>query len=94
MAQGNSYEEARKQRLEDNKRRFEELGVLKVANSLSDVIKKKNKAPVKNQVKSKTTLVNPDFVRRSSRPRKQVTYSVKSFDFVFSHNCEEIDITI
>ncbi|KAI3953880.1 hypothetical protein MKW98_017704 [Papaver atlanticum] len=75
MSQGNSYEEARKQRLEDNKRRFQELGVLKMANSLSNVIRKKNKTPVKNQVKSKTTPVNPDFVRHSSRPRKQVTYS-------------------
>ncbi|KAI3967927.1 hypothetical protein MKX01_027110 [Papaver californicum] len=74
MAQGNSYEEARKQRLEDNKRRFQELGVSKIANSLSDVIKKKNKIPRKNQVKSKTAPVNPDLVRRSSRPRNQVTY--------------------
>ncbi|KAI3986510.1 hypothetical protein MKX01_021566 [Papaver californicum] len=74
MAQGNSYEEARKQRLEDNKRRFQELGVSKIANSLSDVIKKKNKIPRKNQVKTKTAPVNPDLVRRSSRPRNQVTY--------------------
>ncbi|KAI3932181.1 hypothetical protein MKW92_028227 [Papaver armeniacum] len=74
MAQGNSYEEARKQRLEDNKRRFQELGVLKIANSLSNVIKEKNKTPRKYQVRSKTAPVNPDLVRRSSRPRSQVTY--------------------
>lgn len=29
MAQSNSYEEARKLRLEDNKRKFQELGVFK-----------------------------------------------------------------
>ncbi|KAI3941358.1 hypothetical protein MKW92_005305, partial [Papaver armeniacum] len=74
MAQGNSYEEARKQRLKDNKRRFEELGVSKMANNLIDGDKTKNKAP--RQVKSKTTPVIPaDLVRRSSRPRNQVTYS-------------------
>ncbi|XP_026397937.1 putative B3 domain-containing protein At5g58280 isoform X4 [Papaver somniferum] len=74
MAQGNSYEEARKQRLQDNKRRFQELGVLKIANSLSDVIKDKNNTKRKYQVRSKTAPVNPDLVRRSSRPRSQVTY--------------------
>ncbi|KAI3877609.1 hypothetical protein MKW92_004309 [Papaver armeniacum] len=75
MAQGNSYEEAREQRLEDNKRRFQELGVLKIANSLSNVIKEKNKTTRKYQVRSKTAPVNPDLVRRSSRPRNQVAYS-------------------
>ncbi|KAI3892993.1 hypothetical protein MKX03_008991 [Papaver bracteatum] len=74
MAQGNSYEEARKQRLEDNKRRFQELGVLKIASSLSDVIKEKNKIQRKYKVRSKPDPVNPDLVRRSSRPRNQVTY--------------------
>ncbi|KAI3892994.1 hypothetical protein MKX03_008992 [Papaver bracteatum] len=74
MAQGNSYEEARKQRLEDNKRRFQELGVLKIANSLSNVIKEKNKTPRKYQMRSKKAPVNLDLVRRSSRPRSQVTY--------------------
>ncbi|XP_026379340.1 putative B3 domain-containing protein At5g58280 isoform X1 [Papaver somniferum] len=68
MAQSNSYEEARKLRLEDNKRKFQ------MANSLSNVIRKKNNT-AKNQVKSKRTPVNPDFVRRSSRPREQVTYT-------------------
>ncbi|MCL7028935.1 hypothetical protein MKW94_012673, partial [Papaver nudicaule] len=73
----NSYEEARKQRIEDNKRRFQELGVKKMANTLNDVIKKKNKTPWRNQakVKSNTTPTNPDLVRRSSRPRKKVSYA-------------------
>ncbi|KAI3877737.1 hypothetical protein MKW98_020218, partial [Papaver atlanticum] len=75
MAQGNSYEEARKQRLKDNKRRFEELGVLKMANNLIDGNKTK-KQKDKMQVKSKKIPVIPaDLVRRSSRPRNQVTYS-------------------
>ncbi|KAI3860392.1 hypothetical protein MKX03_032137 [Papaver bracteatum] len=73
MAQGNSYEEARKQRLEDNKRRFEEFGVLKISNNLQDVNKKEKKN--QSKVKSKATPINPDLVRRSSRPRNQVTYS-------------------
>ncbi|KAI3893626.1 hypothetical protein MKW92_034536 [Papaver armeniacum] len=64
MAQGNSYEEARKQRLEENKRRFQELGVLKIANSLSDVTKDKKKTP---RIKDSST--EPDLMRRSSRPR-------------------------
>ncbi|KAI3991938.1 hypothetical protein MKX01_012883 [Papaver californicum] len=71
MAQGNSYEEARKKRLEDNKRRLEESGVLNMANSLKDVIKKDKKYQAR--VKSKD--INPVSVRRSSRPRNQVTYS-------------------
>ncbi|KAI3859538.1 hypothetical protein MKX03_030268 [Papaver bracteatum] len=71
MAQGNSYEEARKQRLEDNKRRFQELGVLKIASSLSDVIKTKRKYTLR----SKTAPLDPDLMRRSSRPRSQVAYS-------------------
>ncbi|KAI3958575.1 hypothetical protein MKW92_047606 [Papaver armeniacum] len=75
MAQGNSYEEARKQRLEDNKRRFQELGVLKIANSLSDVTKDKKKTPRKYTLRSKTAPLNPDLMRRSSRPRNQVAYS-------------------
>ncbi|MCL7037552.1 hypothetical protein MKW94_008380 [Papaver nudicaule] len=70
----NSYEEARKQRIEDNKRRFQELGVIKMANSLTDINKKKNK---RNQakVKSNATSTSPDVVRRSSRPRNKVSYS-------------------
>lgn len=75
MAQGNSYEEARKQRLEDNKRRFQELGVLKIANSLSDVINEKNKTRRNYKLRSKTAPLNPDLMRRSSRPRNQVAYS-------------------
>ncbi|RZC56936.1 hypothetical protein C5167_015782 [Papaver somniferum] len=74
MAQGNSYEEARRKRLEDNKRRFQELGVLKIASSLSDVIKEKNKIPRKHKVRSNPYPVNPDLVRCSSRPRNQVAY--------------------
>ncbi|MCL7038991.1 hypothetical protein MKW94_016238 [Papaver nudicaule] len=73
----NWYEEARKQRIEDNKRRFQQLGVKKMANSLSDVIKKKNKTPWRNRakVKSNATSTSPDVVRRSSRPRNKVSYS-------------------
>ncbi|KAI3930163.1 hypothetical protein MKW92_040404 [Papaver armeniacum] len=75
MAKGtcdnNSYEEARKQRLEENKKRFEDLGIAKITKTLSEVTKMGKESPVKRQVKprSRTAPTSPDSLRRSSRPR-------------------------
>ncbi|XP_026382740.1 B3 domain-containing protein Os06g0194400-like [Papaver somniferum] len=79
MAKGpsnNPYEEARKQRLEENMRRFQELGVAKFVNSLKEeVIKIKNKSLPKHQVKVKRTTINPPGpLRRSTRPRAEASY--------------------
>ncbi|KAI3862082.1 hypothetical protein MKW92_011238 [Papaver armeniacum] len=84
MAQSNSYEEATKQRLEDNKRRFlcpfyyipQTLTPLLInfLHFMAQPIKchgKENKTPYE----IKDNSLKLDFVRRSSRPRKQVTYN-------------------
>ncbi|CAL0315679.1 unnamed protein product [Lupinus luteus] len=75
MAKGcanNTYEEARKQRLEENKKRFEDLGISKISKNLTEVT-----TPVKKthhhlpKSKSKTNdVVEP---RRSSRVRNPIT---------------------
>ncbi|KAK7276141.1 hypothetical protein RIF29_17274 [Crotalaria pallida] len=75
MAKGctnnNTYEEARKQRLEENKKRFEDLGISKISKNLTEIV-----TPVKKtqhrlpRSKSKTDdVVEP---RRSSRVRNSV----------------------
>ncbi|KAI3960358.1 hypothetical protein MKW98_017082 [Papaver atlanticum] len=79
MAKGpsnNPYEEARKQRLEENMRRFQELGVAKFVNSLKEeVIKIKKKSLPKDQVKVKKTTTNTRGpLRRSTRPRAEASY--------------------
>ncbi|MCL7030987.1 hypothetical protein MKW94_008555 [Papaver nudicaule] len=69
----NSYEEARKQRLEENKKRFQDLGVAKIAKCLA-------KAPKPKQPKPKAAApVDPDSVRRSSRPRSTATSYAEEF---------------
>ncbi|XP_026458892.1 B3 domain-containing protein Os05g0481400-like [Papaver somniferum] len=79
MAKGpsnNPYEEARKQRLEENMRRFQELGVAKFVNSLKEeVINIKKKSLPKHQVKVKKTTINPPGpLRCSTRPRAEASY--------------------
>ncbi|KAI3987069.1 hypothetical protein MKX01_036859 [Papaver californicum] len=69
----NSYEEARKQRLEENKRRFQDLGVAKIAESL------KPKPKAKAISKRTAAPVDPDLVRRSSRPRNAATSYAEEF---------------
>ncbi|KAK2409549.1 AP2/B3 transcriptional factor family protein [Trifolium repens] len=81
MAKGcssNNYEEARKQRLEENKKRFEDLGISKISKFLTKVTspakKSLNRLP---RLKLKTNdEVEP---RRSSRPRNQVTSYTEEF---------------
>ncbi|WJX94596.1 hypothetical protein P8452_75999 [Trifolium repens] len=81
MAKGcssNNYEEARKQRLEENKKRFEDLGISKISKILTKVTspakKSQNRLP---RLKLKTNdEVEP---RRSSRPRNQVTSYTEEF---------------
>ncbi|KAI4307768.1 hypothetical protein L6164_030917 [Bauhinia variegata] len=76
MAKGrnaNTYEEARKQRLEENKKRFEDLGISKISKGLTEAT-----SPVKKtvqhlrKVKSKSNDVME--LRRSSRTRNPVSY--------------------
>ncbi|KAK4492132.1 hypothetical protein RD792_002929, partial [Penstemon davidsonii] len=67
----NSYEDARKQRLLDNKHRFEELGLLKLSKSLSDVTKSEKKSQRRFRPKPTNNLMMEP--RRSSRARNPVT---------------------
>ncbi|OIW04418.1 hypothetical protein TanjilG_32610 [Lupinus angustifolius] len=74
MAKGcanNTYEEARKQRLEENKKRFEDLGISKISKTLTEVttpVKKTHHHLPKSKSKS-NDLVEP---RRSSRTRNPI----------------------
>ncbi|XP_019178750.1 PREDICTED: putative B3 domain-containing protein At5g58280 isoform X2 [Ipomoea nil] len=66
----NSYEEARKQRVLDNKKRFEDLGILKISKSLSDLAKSEKKSPAKQlKVRHKPNEAYMLEPRRSSRAR-------------------------
>ncbi|KAI3892091.1 hypothetical protein MKW92_029394 [Papaver armeniacum] len=77
MADANSYEEARKQRIEENLRKFQDLGVAKIAKSLTDqATKPKPKAIAKPR---NPVPVDPDLVRRSSRPHNTVTSYAEEF---------------
>ncbi|KAL3530996.1 hypothetical protein ACH5RR_010318 [Cinchona calisaya] len=68
----NDYEEARKQRVLDNKKRFEDLGILSISKSLSDISNSEKKPQRRlNRPKSNDAyMLEP---RRSSRARTQVT---------------------
>ncbi|KAL8531319.1 hypothetical protein ACS0TY_008079 [Phlomoides rotata] len=69
-----SYEDARKQRLLENKRRFEELGLEKLSKGLSDM--KKSEKPKKQNVRlkgPKPTDIYAVEPRRSSRARNAVS---------------------
>ena len=46
MAAASSYEEARKQHLEENKKRLEDLGILKISQSLSLLTNSNSKSQV------------------------------------------------
>lgn len=64
----NSYEETRKQQLLENKKRFEDLGILKISKSLSD-LSKSEKQSKQREVKPKirnALIIEP---RRSTRAR-------------------------
>ncbi|XP_057955011.1 putative B3 domain-containing protein At5g58280 isoform X2 [Malania oleifera] len=78
----NTYEEARKQRLQDNKKRFEDLGILKISKSLSDLANSGKKSK-KHVAKSKSTTAYTLEPRRSSRVRNPV-----------SSYCEEVHISL
>ncbi|XP_038707638.1 putative B3 domain-containing protein At5g58280 isoform X2 [Tripterygium wilfordii] len=71
VSEDNIYEEARRQRLHDNQKKFEELGVLKISKTLSNLtIPAKKSQPRQWKLKSQSTpTVEP---RRSSRARNPV----------------------
>ncbi|XP_057789682.1 putative B3 domain-containing protein At5g58280 isoform X2 [Salvia miltiorrhiza] len=69
---GNTYEDARKQRLLENKKRFEDLGIMKLSKSLTDVTK--SEKPQNRQVRLKPMMSYSAEPRRSSRARNQVSY--------------------
>ncbi|KAM0067389.1 putative transcription factor B3-Domain family [Helianthus debilis subsp. tardiflorus] len=67
----NSYEEARKQQLLENKKRFEDLGILTISKTLSDLLKSEKKSK-QREVKAKIRngpVVEP---RRSTRERNPI----------------------
>ncbi|KAL1545106.1 putative B3 domain-containing protein [Salvia divinorum] len=77
---GNTYEDARKQRLLENKKRFEDLGLVKLSKCLTDVTK--SEKPQNRQVRLKQTVTYSAEPRRSSRARNQVSY------------CDDVDVEL
>ncbi|KAF8402453.1 hypothetical protein HHK36_010537 [Tetracentron sinense] len=76
MASGstiNTYDEARKKRLNDNKKRFEDLGILKISNSLSEVRNSVNKSSQRHKNPKSGRSVDILELRRSSRARNSVS---------------------
>ncbi|XP_023728861.1 putative B3 domain-containing protein At5g58280 [Lactuca sativa] len=67
----NSYEEARKQQLLENQKRFEELGILKITKSLSDISKSEKKSK-QREVKLKIRNSPITEPRRSTRERNPI----------------------
>ncbi|XP_028752789.1 putative B3 domain-containing protein At5g58280 [Neltuma alba] len=75
MAKGcatNTYEEARKQRLEENRKRFEDLGISKISKKLSELVTPEKKAPPQCRPKQKSNSNDVVEPRRSSRVRNSV----------------------
>ncbi|XP_065882161.1 putative B3 domain-containing protein At5g58280 [Euphorbia lathyris] len=66
----NTYEEARKQRLDENKKRFQDLGILDISKSLSKLSTPEKKQRLLKPKAANTEIVEP---RRSSRARTTVT---------------------
>lgn len=71
----NSYEEVRRQRVLDNKKRFEDLGILNISKNLSDLTKSEKKSGYKTElhrVRQKANDVYLSEPRRSARARNPV----------------------
>ncbi|KAF3654988.1 putative B3 domain-containing protein [Capsicum annuum] len=72
----NSYEEERRQRVLENKKRFEDLGILNISKNLSDLTKSEKKSDYKTELRrgrQKTYDVYMSEPRRSSRARNPVS---------------------
>ncbi|XP_076911627.1 putative B3 domain-containing protein At5g58280 [Bidens hawaiensis] len=67
----NSYEEARRQQLLENKRRFDDLGIFKISKTLSDLSKSESKS---KQHQAKPKIRNGPVIepRRSTRARNPI----------------------
>ncbi|MCE3214630.1 hypothetical protein HAX54_052915 [Datura stramonium] len=71
----NSYEEARRQRVLDNKKRFEDLGILNISKNLSDLTKSEKKSDYKTEPRRGRQKANDVYMsepRRSGRARNPV----------------------
>ncbi|XP_009793972.1 putative B3 domain-containing protein At5g58280 [Nicotiana sylvestris] len=70
-----SYEEVRRQRVLDNKKRFEDLGILSISKNLSDLAKSEKKSDKKYEVTRVRQKANDVYMlepRRSGRARNPV----------------------
>ncbi|CAI0416114.1 unnamed protein product, partial [Linum tenue] len=77
---GNTYEEARKQRVEENRKRFKDLGISDLSKSLSKTSNSPNPKQRHPKPRSKSDNVSEGIQpRRSSRSRTQVTSYVDDF---------------
>ncbi|XP_060174975.1 putative B3 domain-containing protein At5g58280 [Lycium barbarum] len=68
----NSYEEIRRQRVLDNKKRFEDLGILNISKNLSDLTKSEKKSNYKSELRRVRQKANDVYMsepRRSTRAR-------------------------
>ncbi|KAM7513771.1 hypothetical protein LguiA_003354 [Lonicera macranthoides] len=67
VQEGETYEESRKKRLEENKKRMEELNLNKLAQALRPTFSPKSSPMKKAKPRVPRQLVDPSLVRRSSR---------------------------
>ncbi|KAF3976037.1 hypothetical protein CMV_000747 [Castanea mollissima] len=80
----NSYEALRNQRLELNKKKFEDLGILRISKSLGELTNSEKKYQQRlPKLKSKTTVVSEP--RRSSRARNPVPSYRDEIDIGITH---------
>ncbi|KAL5699957.1 hypothetical protein ACHQM5_025469 [Ranunculus cassubicifolius] len=75
----NSYEEARRLRLEENKKKIQDLGILNLSKGLSEVKKSVHKSPKPKTLASNQGLDTAD-VRRSTRVRSSVPSYSEEFN--------------
>lgn len=71
----NSYEELRRQRVLDNKKRFEDLGILNISKNLSDITKSEKNSDYKTELRRVRQKANDVYLsepRRSARARNPV----------------------
>ncbi|XP_058734182.1 putative B3 domain-containing protein At5g58280 [Vicia villosa] len=87
MAKGsssNNYEEARKLRLEQNNKKFQDLGISMISKQLTQIASFSNKSP-KRCLKQKSKTNDVSEQRRSSRARNKVTSYTEEFSTDFPH---------
>lgn len=84
LARNNSYEEARKLRLQENQKKLQDLGILSLSKSLSEGTKAVKKS-LKPKLKRSNTSLDMVEMRRSNRVRHSITPYSEEFNIDLTH---------